>query len=204
MTIFCISCPAELPERHADAVKHFAERKVDAQFINGIHGEAFGILSWRPYRRENPAIGQLMDISVTGISLSHYMTWQICWFYEDETFLILEDDAYFVEDWAIRLNQAILDLPEDWDILLIGSCCCADKPQTQIKGEVFEVKYPFCCHAYLVNRRCIPKLLELGRDAAIPVDVLLMDKIYPLLRVYTVLPRIASQRYGYKGVELPL
>jgi len=194
MTIFCISCPKELPERHEAAVKHFTEHKVGAQFINGIHGETFGILSWRPYRRERPAVGELMDISVTGIALSHYMAWQICWFYEDETFLILEDDADFEENWSNRLNQAILDTPKDWDILLVGNANCSDKPQEHIKGEVFEVKYPFCTHAMLIKRKAIPKLLEMGRDAAMPIDVLLLDKIYPQLRVYTVLPRIVGQR----------
>ena len=202
MTIFCISCPAELPERHEAAVKHFAVRKVDAQFISGIHAETFGIKASRPYRRDDLNSIEPVITPIVGIALSHYMTWQICWLYEDETFLIIEDDAEFSEDWTVRLNQAKLDMPEDWDILMAGSCFCSDKPQTHIKGEVFEVKYPFCTHAMLINRKALPKLLELGREATIPIDVTLFDKIYPQLRVYTVLPRIVNQRYGVGGIEL--
>jgi GR25 family glycosyltransferase involved in LPS biosynthesis len=198
MTTFCLSCPAELPHQHSAAVAHFAERGVDARFINAIHGETFGILAWRPYRHNRPNAGELTDISQVGLTLSHYMAWTVCQFYRDEIFLILEDDAEFPVNWQTRLQSAMRDLPEDWDILLIGSSHCSDKEQTHVKGEIFDVRYPFCTHAMLINKKALPVLLERCRDAAMKIDIALLKLAYPHLKVFTVLPRIVGQR----GVDL--
>ncbi len=194
LTIFCISCPAELPEEHQAAVEHFKDRGVDAHFINGIHGETFGILAWRPYRRDRPKAGYLIDISQVGLCLSHYMTWQTCFYAWDDTYLILESDAVFPEDWRDRLTKAMADLPEDYDILLVGCSNASDKPQEHIKGEIYEVKYPFCTHCYLVREKALPVLLESCRDAAQKIDIALIEKSYPLLKVYSILPSLVGQR----------
>lgn len=200
MKIFCISCPSELPENHLLAVNHFLERKVDVEFINGIHAETFGILSWRPYRKNHPKLGELIEMAQVGLSLSHYMAWQVCRFTRGDLFMILEDDAVFPEDWKDRTADALANVPADFDILLIGSSHCADKPSEHIKGEIFEVKYPFCTHAYIVTSAAAAHLMELVRDASMHIDIAMIEKAYPQLRVYTVLPRIVSQR----GRELPV
>ena len=194
MTIFCISCPLELPDSHTAAVKHFAERDVSAKFVNGIHGERFGILAWRPYRQDHPTRGSLINISQVGLALTHYMVWNICLHFDDDVFLILEDDAEFSENWKERLNQALLDAPDDWDIIQLGGTHCFDKPQTHIAGELFEVKYPFCTHAYMVNRKALEVLILNMRDAAMHIDIGLIEHAYPKLKVLTVLPRICNQR----------
>jgi GR25 family glycosyltransferase involved in LPS biosynthesis len=194
VTIFCISCPKELPEEHAAAVAHFKERGVDAEFVNGIHAETFGVLAWRPYTKDDPKGGYLIRMAQVGLALSHYMVWQICLRHGDETFLILEADSEFPENWKPRMESALLDCPEDWQILLLGSCNCSDKPQSQIKGEVFEVKYPFTTHAYIVKLSAIPILLDSCRDASAHIDITMIDRAYPKLRTFTVLPRIVGQR----------
>lgn len=190
----CISCPSELPEAYKAAVDHFTQREVNAQFIHGIHAETFGILAWRPYRKNKPKLGELVEMAQVGLSLSHYMAWQVCEFLDDDLFMILEDDAEFPDDWASQVLDALADVPDDFDILLIGSSNTADKEKTQIKGRIFEVKYPFCTHAYIVTKAAIPSLLELVKDASMHIDIALIEKAYPKLRVYTVLPRIVSQR----------
>ena len=193
MTIFCITCPAELPEEHQAAVNHFKERGVEANFINGIHAETFGILAWRPYRRDRPKAGYLIDISQAGLCLSHYMIWQLCQFHHDDTWLILEADCEFCENWKPRLEQALKDAPADWQIILVGSCNCSDKPQTHVNGELFEVKFPFCTHGYIIRESALDALLSI-RDAATKIDISLVDKAYPNLKTYTILPRICGQR----------
>lgn len=192
MTVFCISCPAELPESHEASVTHLLERKVKAQFVNGVHAEKFGIMSCRPYRKNRP--GEIIDIGQVGLNLSHYMVWQVCLFHSDEVFLILEDDCELPENWRERLDKAIADAPEDWDIIIAGSSHTSDKPTTHIKGELFRVEYPFCTHCYLVRRKALPVLIEHCRDAAMKIDIALIEYAYPKLNVFTVLPRIAEQR----------
>ena len=194
MTIFCISCPQELPEEHATAVKHFTERNVPARFINGIHAQTFGILAWKPHVSHFPKGGELIRMAQVGLALSHYMTWQICHFYDDNTFLILEADAEFPDNWLERMAESMREVPSDWDILLLGSSNTNDKPKTQVNGSIYEVKYPFCLHAYMVSRKALPVLIDTVRDASQHIDIAIIEKAYPKLKVFTVLPRIVEQR----------
>ncbi len=197
MISFCIACP-ELPDRLEAAKKHFAARKLDVEFINAFHGETFGILCYRPYRGDYPAVGFLNPIAHVGLVLSHYMVWQMCQFIPGDHFLILEDDCKLELLWEDRMQEALRNAPDDWDIILIGSSNTKDKPAQRINGNIWEVKYPFCTHAYLLRKKAIPTLLAECRDASTKIDILMMNKAYPKLRVYTVLPRIADQR----GTEL--
>ena len=194
MKILCISCPIELPENHRAAVDHFLKRKVDVEFINGVHAETFGILSWRAYRKNHPKLGELNEMAQVGLCLSHYMAWQVCQFLKGDLFMILEDDAEFPPDWKDRTADALANVPSDFDVLLIGSSHCSDKPTEHVKGEIYEVKYPFCTHAYIVTSSAAAQLMEMVRDASMHIDIGMIEKAYPNLRVYTVLPRIVNQR----------
>lgn len=197
MKIFTIVCP-EMPGRTLPQVEHYATRGINTRWIHGIHGETFGLLPSRPYNVDRPGRGDLTPISQVGLTLSHYMAWTVCDQFEDDDFMILEDDAKFPLDWAEQLQEAMEDLPRDWDIFLIGSSNTADKPKQQICGDVWEVKYPFCTHAYMVRKQALRTLLHHCRDATTKIDLLLIREAYPKLRVYTMLPRLVEQR----GTEL--
>ena len=192
MKTFAIYCQ-EFREKRLAAETHFKERGLMVEWINGIHGETFGLLPSRPYNVDYPGKGHLAPISQVGLMLSHYMVWTICAQLPDDEFLILEDDAQFPKDWSPRLNINMRHLPEDWDIFLIGNSNTQDKPRQQIKGDVWEVKYPFCTHAYIVRKKALGTLLTYCRDATLNVDLLLMRDAYPRLKVYTMLPRLVDQ-----------
>jgi len=204
MKTLIICCP-EFPERNEAAKRHLNSRGLEPESIWGIHGETFGLLPSRPYNEDRPGCGFLNPISQVGLMLSHYMVWQVCQqvcLYSPlpDEFLILEDDAKFPEDWIERLDVAMADIPADWDIFLIGSSNTHDKPKKQICGDVWEVKYPFCTHAYMVRRKALQTLLANCRDATLKIDISLIKNAYPLLKVYTMLPRLVEQR----GTELAI
>lgn len=193
MKTFCIYCP-EIMEAYQAAVLHFAKRDVPAEFLSGIHGEAFGILGTRPYRFDSPKRGEVTGYRHTGLVLSHYMVWTACSVLPDRHYMILEDDAEFPQDWKKRFEPAWKDVPQDFDILILGGSNCSDKDKKQIRGSVWEIKYPFTTHAYIVAKKALPVLLENMRDASMPIDIGLIHLAYPKLKVYTVLPRIVNQR----------
>ena len=194
MTIISIECPEELPHNSLLNREHLLKRDIFPHFINGIYGETFGILPSRPYNVDNPGRGDLTPISQVGLTLSHYMAWTVCANLPGEEFLILEDDARFPEDWRARLELAKSDLPDDWEIFLIGNSNTSDKEKQHVCGDVWEVKYPFCTHAYILKRRALPVLLTSCRDATTKIDLLMIREAYPKLRVYTMLPRLVEQR----------
>ncbi len=199
MKTFVITCP-EFHEKNAEMIKHLDARGFQFETVEGIHGETFGLLPSRPYNEDHPGQGHLTPISQVGLTLSHYMVWNICYHQplrgddNKEEFLILEDDAKFAADWSERLDTAMTDLPDDWDIFLIGNSNTHDKEKKHVCGDVWEVKYPFCTHAYMVRRKALRCLLTHCRDATMKIDLLMIKKAYPLLRVYTMLPRLVEQR----------
>lgn len=198
MKILSIECP-ELSLNSLRNREHLKKRGINASFIQGIHGETFGVLPSRPYNVDRPGQGHLTPISQVGLTLSHYMAWTVCFHLPDEEFMILEDDAKFPDDWSERLHLAISDLPDDWEIFLIGNSNTEDREyKAHICGDVWEVKYPFCTHAYMIRRKALDTLLAVCRDATLNIDLLLIRSAYPKLRVYTMLPRLVDQR----GTEL--
>lgn len=192
MRTFCIIV-SENRERTVAAHQHFAERGVAADFVDGINGPAFGLRTEHEY-----VFGPERDMiapAQVGLCLSHLMVWTMCLHSnEPGPFLILEDDADFPSDWQDKLDEALACTPHDADMLYLGSCCCADKPQTHVRGPVFEVKWPLCTHAILVWKKALPTLLRTQRDVWAKIDLSLYHRTLDKLRVYTVLPSLVGQR----------
>lgn len=179
--------------------QHFSERGVDAQFFRGIHAPKLGIHTVHPYLVDGPPPpGQEpfnVGPKVVGCWLSHRAIWAALQLLPDQHVLVLEDDAIFPEGWRQRFDQALADVPSDFDVLYVGSCCAMDKPKTLVQGEVWDVRYPFCTHGYVVAKKALPVLIE-TQDAATcyaPIDVSMAMHSFPRLKVYTVLPRLLEQ-----------
>lgn len=162
--------------------------------VAGINADKFGMTASRPYTRDDPNSNAIQPQWQTGCTLSHYMLYSIIATHPDvEHWLVIEDDCLFVDGWQQKLEQALIDVPKDFDFLFIGSCCTEGREKNNVAGNIYEVKYPLCTHAYVVAKKAIPLLLDQCRDASQPIDVLLFDKVFPKSKVYTILPRIASQ-----------
>lgn len=194
MRTICISLP-EKPERTERAKKHFAERGVNAEFFIGINGEKMGIITDHPYMRDRKPDDEKFFVGhhCVGIFLSHYTLWNAISLMNDEHVFILEDDAKFDEGWKEKFDKAIDDAPKDFDILFIGSCCAKDLPKRRISGNIYDVKYPMCFHAYVVAKKAVNHLLLTNRDCYAPVDVSVTLHSFSQLKVYTLLPRIVNQ-----------
>jgi glycosyl transferase family 25 len=181
--------------------EHLAERGVDARFFYGIHGSRLGLRTTLPYERDHPGTGFIIGPSVVGCWLSHRALWSALMLSDDDATIVIEDDAVFPEDWRARLEQALSDVPEDWDMLYIGSCCADDKPRTHVRGVIHEVRFPLCTHGYVVRRKALETLIRTTDEARCyaPIDVSLFDHSLPHLRCYTMLPRLLEQH----GTVLP-
>jgi len=191
MRAFCITLP-ETPERTAKATAHFKERSVQVTFFNGINAEVAGLQTEHLYEVDNPGSGFKIGYHPTGIFLSHWALWSALTLQPDEHFMILEIDAKFHPDWHLRTDAALRDAPSDFDMLFLGSCCCKDAPKKHIKGEIWEVKYPACFHAYVIAKKALPIMLSMRRIFA-PVDIQPVWEAYPRMKVLALLPRTVDQ-----------
>jgi hypothetical protein len=160
----------------------------------GVHGQQWGLATThiylvdnRPEEKFNIGPGRVAG------NLSQYMTWLVMEAMPFTHFLSLEDDARFVPDWKPRLEQALKDVPPDFDFLFVGSCCAGGG--VHYKGEVYEHKtsYPMCGHALIIAKKCVPFLIASNRDSRNPADITLLVNSFPHLRVFSILPRLADQ-----------
>lgn len=191
MRTFCITLP-ETPERTQKAKTHFQERGVNVEFFNGINAEVAGLATVHTYEVDNPGTGFRIGYKPTGIWLSHYMLWAALNMQPDPNFFVLEVDAKFADNWPYRFQTALENVPKDFDMLFIGSCCCQGARKKQIAGEVWEVKYPTCFHAYIISKKALPIMLSMRKVWA-PIDLQGQFEVYQHLKIYAVLPRIVEQ-----------
>lgn len=198
MRIFCITCPEIVGEQER-AKAHFDDRGVPAEFILGIHGVTSGLVTTIPYEFDNPGSNFNVGPKIISLCLNHMLVWTACSVLPDESFLVLESDAKFPEDWKDRLDSAVASLPHDWDVLYVGSCNCAGKPSEHVAGDVYRMSAanphhaPQCTHAILYSKKAIPIILQTQRKFYTGIDLALIFHSLPLLNVYCLLPRLVDQ-----------
>lgn len=140
-------------------------------------------------------VGERLGPKQVVASLSHYMLWKTMSYLPEDSFLALEYDCQFVDDWQSKYDEAMSVLPDDWDVLFVGNCCCKGRPTKHIGKNLYEVLHPLCGHAMAYRKKALPVLLEEQQKIHAPLDISLMMRALPKLRVYTILPRVITQRH---------
>lgn len=179
------------PQRTQRLKKHLEAQNIQWTPWEGFDAAQWGLATLHPYMLCTPE--RIVEQKHVGLHLSHWSLWQHLSKIEGEAFTVLEDDAQFSEGWQAQVEQAIQSLPACWEMLLIGSGNTFDKPKMQWRNNVWDVRYPQCTHAYIVRKQALDKLLKTARKAWAPIDIALAIASYPVMNVFTVLPRIVTQ-----------
>jgi hypothetical protein len=75
----------------------------------------------------------------------------------NERLLFLEDDCVFNQH--DHLEQALEELPADWDIIYFG-CNIQDENPAKITSRLYRIQGAFTTHCIGYNKKCIPFILE--------------------------------------------
>jgi len=183
----------DTPDRTARLTSHLLDRGIDWKPFEGINAVRWGLHTLNTYEMDSPGSGYLTAQKHVGLGLGHYMLWTIQQELGHQEMTILEDDAVFCENWEVQYTEARKHLPGDWDIFMIGSAHCQYRAKEQISGPVWAVYWPITTHAYIVNARALPTLLRTQQHSGAPIDLSLALRTFPLMNVYTLIPRIADQ-----------
>ena len=193
MHAICVTLP-ETPERMERSRAHFAQAGLtDVEFFTGINARVAGLATSHAYEIDNPGSGWRIGEKGTGCWLSFYMMWASVARMPDDAYLILEDDAQLCDGFMDKWAQAMRDVPSDYDFLFLGHCCMKDKPKRHVAGDIYESKGMMCGHAYVLRRSTVTFLLQKIRKCWAPLDIQLAHEVFPLVKVYAVMPRIVSQ-----------
>ena len=116
--------------------------------------------------------------------------------------LVLEDDAYFIDDFQERLDQVIQTLPENWDVFYLGALL--DKRT----GKVIKVNndwyrqivstgtQAYCVHPDIMQY-CIDRLEIYDGYIDVGLRILAED-----MNAYITQPNLVTQYPGYSDLRL--
>lgn len=175
--------------------QHLTESGItDFRLFYGIDAPYSGIATTLTYEIDNPGSGYIMSQKLVGCSLSHWMLWKTLEFDRStsDAVMIFEDDVILHSEWKKIVDNAILKLPDDWDILFAGSCCASDKLGKQIDHNLFE-GVPLCLHFYIVRKKALKILIETNEKFSGPIDIQIYFNSKKHLKSYIIFPRVADQ-----------
>lgn len=138
-----------------------------------------------------------------GCYLSHMAIWERLLQSDKHIAMVCEDDAKLDTKVLQTLQQARANIPDNWDILLLGYWCvkCATLPTHKFLKRFFGL------HCYLIKGTAVPKIREYsGHRIAQQIDSMLSDMCNEgKLTVYGLPEKVAFQLgQDTSTVQMPL
>lgn len=178
-------------KRFTDTAAHLDSLGMKWERFNGMDNQVCKLLPQETFDLDR--MGEKIGVKHVAACLSHYLIWKVMQYQPDDLFWVLEYDVRMVDGWQYQYERAMRVMPDDWDVVFLGSCCCKGRETTHIGENVYEVKYPLCGHAIMYRKKALPILLQEQQKICMPLDVGLYFQSFPKLKVYTILPPIVEQ-----------
>jgi GR25 family glycosyltransferase involved in LPS biosynthesis len=112
--------------------------------------------------------------------------------------LIFEDDATY-RGWSTNLDEAIQDLPADWDMLMLGANI-KDSRLDRISKRLVRTYGSWTTHAILYSHRFAKEMAEIDLD--IPIDEYFRTQVHPKGNSYICVPFLSFQRPSESDIEV--
>lgn len=187
---FVITVNRHIP-KYEETKIHLQEMGIPFEPFYGLDNEKCKLLPVDTFDTDR-AGDKVCNYHIIG-HLTHYMMWKVLSHMPEDAFWVLEYDVRMEPDWRERYDSAMAVLPDDWDVVFLGSCCTLNRPTTHIGNNLYEVHWPLCGHAMMFRKKALPVLLDVHQKVYAPLDIALFQDSLPKLRVYTILPRIVHQ-----------
>lgn len=177
--------------------QHLTERGIEWERFNGFDNEKCELSPIRTFDMDRA--GERIGKKHIAATLSHMAIWYVMLYQPDDSFIVYEYDVELVPDFQEQFDRAMSVMPEDWDVIMLGSACRTGRETKHIAENVYEIKYPLAGHAMMYRKKALPTLIREHQAIYQPLDIALYTQAFPLLRVYTIVEPIAVQR----GTPLP-
>jgi GR25 family glycosyltransferase involved in LPS biosynthesis len=115
------------------------------------------------YRRSHY---EIHSQGAVGASLSHLKTWQKFLKSSAKYALIMEDDAQLPATFSMMVHNCAKDLPEEWDIWILGSTNKPVDTETNTESHFQRILHFIGAHCYIISRRAARILIK----DALPIE----------------------------------
>lgn len=183
----------EATDRQNKELAHLESVGIRPELFFAYNSSINGLYTHNNYEYDNPGSGFNIGAKLVSMTLSHQTLWQIAAYGDDDAITVIEDDAQFDPDWQPRFDSAMSIIPEDWDLLYIGSCCTEGRQRQHIGANLYFMRGTLCTHCYMVRKKAAAVMLESQQKIWAPVDIAMSMESHPKLNVYTIIPRLCGQ-----------
>lgn len=115
----------------------------------------------------------------------------------DGDILIFEDDATY-RGWATHLQNAINDLPQGWEMLMLGANI-KDQRIDRINNTLARTYGAWTTHAIYYSHSLCKQMASL--DLTVPIDEYFRTVVHPRGNSYVVYPFLSYQRPSDSDIE---
>ena len=115
----------------------------------------------------------------------------------DGDILIFEDDATY-RGWVTNLENAIKDLPEGWEMLMLGANI-KDQRLDRINKTLARTYGAWTTHAIYYSHSLCKEMASL--DLTVPIDEYFRTVVHPRGNSYVVYPFLSYQRPSDSDIE---
>jgi GR25 family glycosyltransferase involved in LPS biosynthesis len=199
-------------KKNQDRLEKFMENAKKAN----VEVERFDAVYGKELKKDHPDILKYfikdhgLNPGQIGCALSHIKIWEDAINNNYNNIIIFEDDAVIPEDFLDRFNEAYNELPNDWDILLLGGVKLGGKKYNNLKHILKPKKgsVNLGTSSMLLNIKFINKLLD-NLKINKPIDNYIRDNYYykKEFEIFIVDQTIINIDYNFNsdiGVNVPL
>ena len=142
--------------------------------------------------------GKFLNHPEISLLLKHYHIILDLYNSDNSYALVLEDDVVFCDNFLDELKNCFVDLPDDWDLVWVGTCC--DLHSKYVPGKkIYPEKSSRCTHAYMISKKCSEKIINHLDEITEAIDHTYNFFIQKLnLNNYWLEPPLAIQNSNYK------
>lgn len=184
--------------RFEETSQHLNDLGITWERFNGVDNTRCQLLPIQTFDYDR--VGEHIGPKHIAATLSHMAIWYVMLYQPDDHFIVFEYDVRVQPNFVEQYTEVTANLPDDWQVCFLGSCCTAGREQKHVKGNIFEVPMVLCGHAIMYRRSALPILIREHQKIHQPLDIAMVTQSLPLLRSYVVLPRIVEQH----GTPLPI
>lgn len=186
-------------DRRINMRQRLSEMGINAIRVDAISG---GEIDKRNLNFGN--VKKSLNNAEIGCFLSHHYLYKTILDEGHETALILEDDCLFLDGYKEVVKQALKDIPKDWDMLYLGQAnydtikiaqsaeLKTHAIKENVSGRLYRASRCWLTHAYVVNRKALPRLIEGTKVLYASIDGVLAD-LQEEMNVYAIYPNIVKQ-----------
>lgn len=193
----------KLVERKTYALEQLKKHNISAEWIEKFDKEDIdfdNLSNYYPRIFDNmPQFNRKMSKPEISLCLKHIEVFKDVLSKGYSNVVVFEDDIILVDDFNQKLNTYFTQLPEDYDIFWIGSCC--NLHANYINGiNIYPALSSRCTHAYLISYSGCKKMISLLEYLNSPIDWYFNFVIQNLkLKNYWAEPDLVTQELKFES-----